>query len=954
MHLGQLIATLGVDSSGLNKASKDMKKFGREATKYLTLPLTIAGGASFKMYKDFESSMSKVEGLVGIARKQVQAWGDDVLRMAKDVGRSPLELADALYFVTSAGIRGAEAMDVLEMSAKASASGLGETKVIADLVTSAMNAYGSANLNAAQATDILVGTVREGKAQADALAGSMGMVLPIASAMGVSFDQVGAAIAAMTRTGTSAQTANMQMRQILNSLLKPTQQAAEALEDMGTSAAELRKIIREQGVLAALMKIRELTNKFGEDTMAKVFPNIRALSGVLDIMGKNLEDNKKIFDSLADSAGDLGRAFGVAAKTAEFKWNAAMASGRVAMVELGVAVKNSLLPIIESLTGRLANLAEWFKSLDDQQKKTLVTVAAILATVGPLAIILGFLVGNVLPGLVAVGMRVVKMLNLMKVAMLSNPVLAIAAAVATLAVGLAVLVKRSREAKQAQEDLFGATETAMRNTARQRTEIEQLFRIAQDETRSLKERKAAIEALNSISPTYLGNLNLETINTDKATEAKKKYIAELVREAKVKALTDELVKLEKRWFKEIQQLGGAKLSWHQQLKLGIISAVKGTTAAMVEMGEMGVKNLGKVEEAIIGERKEMEELLDTLLTADDVTKGLFGGGKGGGKGGAPAILGIDPKEVAAIVRRVKEETIALDTLSGEMGATFGANVQKASMYTQALMDLARLGVKPGNEHFDNYLNLLNQVESAQADLAAQKGYQDALQAMRRETKALADEQQRLLQMSDMLGNSFDLLRAQLDLAIQKFNMLWSQGLRPGNVELDAAIEKVKQLQAELQKQDIYGQVASAASDMAVQLGEAITGVEGTWRSMVDTVLSTSRQIIAELLKQAFLNLLVKGSTKGLAGLLAAAGGIGMLTGLWNKAKAKAASMQTGGEVPPGFPNDTYPAMLTSGEKVIPPNKLKDTIYKFEFSNPKSVGEDTYWEIKRVEERLSNS
>ena len=95
-------------------------------------------------------------------------------------------------------------MDILKESAKSSAAGLGETKVIADLLTSVMNAYGKENISAARANDILVATVREGKAEADLLAQSMGLVLPISSAMGASFEDVGAATAAMTRTGTKA------------------------------------------------------------------------------------------------------------------------------------------------------------------------------------------------------------------------------------------------------------------------------------------------------------------------------------------------------------------------------------------------------------------------------------------------------------------------------------------------------------------------------------------------------------------------------------------------------------------------------------------------------------------------------------------------------------------------------------------------------------------------------
>jgi len=169
--IGSAFSSIG---GGIESIGNSVKGVGESLTKNLTLPIAAAGVAVFKLGKDFESELSKVVGLVGIAQDQVDQWGADILELAPELGKAPKELAEALFFVTSAGLRGAEAMEVLEMSGKASAAGLGETATIADLVTSAMNAYGSENLSASKATDILVSAVREGKAEAAALAGSMG------------------------------------------------------------------------------------------------------------------------------------------------------------------------------------------------------------------------------------------------------------------------------------------------------------------------------------------------------------------------------------------------------------------------------------------------------------------------------------------------------------------------------------------------------------------------------------------------------------------------------------------------------------------------------------------------------------------------------------------------------------------------------------------------------------
>ena len=290
---------------------------GKQMSMKMTLPLVAAGGAAFKMASDFESSMTKIQSLVGRSEEEVQGLTRSVLKLSGETARAPQELADAMFFITSAGIEGADAASVLEASAKAAAVGLGEAATIADLATSAMNAYGKENLGASDATDVMVAAVREGKLEASELAGSMGRVLPVASAMGVSFNEVGAAFAALSRTGTNAAEAATQVRGIMTSLLKPTQQAEEALTEMGLSSEGLRTQIKDEGLLSTL---QTLATEFDGNAAASasVFGNVRALSGVMDLMGKNVAGTEAIFASMNNTLGATDKAFAVTAETTEF------------------------------------------------------------------------------------------------------------------------------------------------------------------------------------------------------------------------------------------------------------------------------------------------------------------------------------------------------------------------------------------------------------------------------------------------------------------------------------------------------------------------------------------------------------------------------------------------------------------------------------------------------------
>ena len=365
-------------------AGRRVSAVGGTMTRRLTLPLVGVGVAAGKTAADFESSFAQIEGLVGVTGDDLDVLREAARNLGPQFGRSAGEAAEAMFFITSAGLRGADAVETLEASMKASASGLGDVATIADLATSVMNAYGSDVVDSAQATDILAAAVREGKLAPDELAGSIGNVLPLASAMGVGFDEVGAAFAAMSRTGTDANTASTQLRGIMSSLLKPTAQAEAALADMGLSSADLRQQIKDEGLLSVL---ETLSDEFegNDEAAAQVFGNVRALSGVLDLMGSNADDTRKIFGNMADTTGTVGDAFDVVSQTSAFQFEQAMAEVKDALLEIGEIA----LPVIRELIGVFQGLVDRFRELSPEQKEQVVRFAAIAAVAGPLILIFG-------------------------------------------------------------------------------------------------------------------------------------------------------------------------------------------------------------------------------------------------------------------------------------------------------------------------------------------------------------------------------------------------------------------------------------------------------------------------------------------------------------------------------------------------------------------------------------
>ena len=337
------------DDKGLQAAQGALSRFGGFAADVAKAAAAAVAGVAVVSVREaaqFETSFSKIQGLVGVTADEIGVLEDAAKRLGPQFGVSANEAAEALFFITSAGLRGAGATDVLEASLKGAAIGLGDTKTIADLATSAVNAYGESNLGGAEAVDVLAEAVRLGKLEPAELAGAMGQVLPLASNLGVSFDQVGAALAGMSKTGTDASTASTQLRQILATIAKPTSEANDALADMGLSAEGLREQIREKGLFSTL---ETLTTAFDGNIEAtsSVFGNIRALSGVLDLMGASAEDNAELFALMGDDIKITDEAMAITAETAQFKFNQAMAGAKEILLEIGLALLERLQPYLD-------------------------------------------------------------------------------------------------------------------------------------------------------------------------------------------------------------------------------------------------------------------------------------------------------------------------------------------------------------------------------------------------------------------------------------------------------------------------------------------------------------------------------------------------------------------------------------------------------------------------------
>jgi hypothetical protein len=154
---------------------------------------------------------------------------------------------------------------------------------------------------------------------------------------------------------------------------------------MGTSSRELKDVLGQKGGIIKLLDFLRKNTDASSNAFSEAFPNIRALAGALDVMGKNAEENKRIFARMTDNTGDLDKAFGAAAKTAQFRLNQALAEMKVQVIAIG----EILLPVFNDLLSVVRSVVGWFAGLTEGGKRVTLGLLAMAAALGPVLIALG-------------------------------------------------------------------------------------------------------------------------------------------------------------------------------------------------------------------------------------------------------------------------------------------------------------------------------------------------------------------------------------------------------------------------------------------------------------------------------------------------------------------------------------------------------------------------------------
>lgn len=367
---GTAVVQVIADASKLNTtiaaqvkgATSGLSRVGSVISGALSNPIVQAGvivaGVTAKMGFDFQDAFTRIDAISNASAENIALWKSQIMDLGHQTAQSPKDLADALYFLASAGLKVKDVFPALAASAKASAVGLGDVATIGRVVAQVLNAYAKQGLTATGVTDVLVAATRESTAETDQFGQTLGRLLPISARAGITFGELAGSLSSLSNIGLDVYEAATAMRAAIQAITAPGEKAAGALDKVGISSQQLLDVIHQKGLFGALKlldaQIRANTGSESEylRTFRDIIPNVRALTGVLGLTGENAKHVQEIFRQTSQATGDMGDAFSTVVQGPAFQFRAAVNDIKIAGTELGTHV----LPVITKILQTIAPL----------------------------------------------------------------------------------------------------------------------------------------------------------------------------------------------------------------------------------------------------------------------------------------------------------------------------------------------------------------------------------------------------------------------------------------------------------------------------------------------------------------------------------------------------------------------------------------------------------------------
>lgn len=365
----------------IQSAGKTITSVGSTLTKAITVPIAGVATAAVKMSNDFENAMAKVGTIADTTNTPMTALKEQVIDLSNAVGVGVTDIAEAQYQAISAGVDTAASVDFVSTAVKAAKGGFTDTTTAVDGLTTVLNAYGFEASKAAEISDQMLLAQNFGKTSFGDMASSMGKVIPIASSLNVSTEELFGSIAVLTKNGIATSEAVTGLKAAYSNILKPSTDASKTAQQLGLdfSSAHLQSI----GWAKFLDEIKEKTGGNAE-TMAKLFGSTEALNSVTVLAGKGSADFTKVLGQMGDAAGMTQTAYEKMLTPTE-RMNISFNKIKNSLIQFGAA----LTPAFDKVAGIIGKVGDKLNNLSDAQVDSIIKWAAIAAAIPPIIMVFG-------------------------------------------------------------------------------------------------------------------------------------------------------------------------------------------------------------------------------------------------------------------------------------------------------------------------------------------------------------------------------------------------------------------------------------------------------------------------------------------------------------------------------------------------------------------------------------
>ena len=262
---------------GLSQFAKSALTFGA-----VTVGVNALAGAVNELQGPFVELDKQVRNIGTLGTENFQQFTDLALEASTKIPDSAASIAAATYNAISAGISGTneEIIGFVEEAGKAAVAGVSDIGTAVNAGTSILNAYKLEADDSGQVFDTFFATIKAGKTDFGELNSALANVIPTASASGISFQEVGAALAQMTSLAVPTVQASTKLNQVILELRKPGADLAAVMNAAGLSVRNISSTIQDQGLIATLQQIEMAATGQGK-ALDQVFSSSEAASAAL-------------------------------------------------------------------------------------------------------------------------------------------------------------------------------------------------------------------------------------------------------------------------------------------------------------------------------------------------------------------------------------------------------------------------------------------------------------------------------------------------------------------------------------------------------------------------------------------------------------------------------------------------------------------------------------------------